>query len=235
MTAHRPVVWAALVSLSAAFVPCTYAHEPGEIFVGRNAAGRLVAHHEGHMPVELHESVFPQHPGWATSLMGFEAAPLDEPAEDFNRLALSTQVRLEMISVSSGCAMYPGAQAMSPGQSVMLGDVPFDFHPIFSVAPGAARGESFVLEFVLHDDSGLYSSSEVLRIELRGDISCGTSDFNGDGDAGTDQDIEAFFACLAGSCCAACYERGADFDANGDAGTDADIEAFFRVLAGAEC
>jgi hypothetical protein len=62
---------------------------------------------------------------------------------------------------------------------------------------------------------------------------CGTADFNGDGDVGTDADIEAFFACLAGNCCATC--GGADFNADGDVGTDADIEAFFRVLAGGAC
>jgi hypothetical protein len=64
---------------------------------------------------------------------------------------------------------------------------------------------------------------------------CGSSDFNGDGDFGTDQDIQAFFACLAGSCCAACSPLGSDFNGDGDAGTDQDIESFFRVLAGGAC
>ncbi len=61
-----------------------------------------------------------------------------------------------------------------------------------------------------------------------------SADFNGDGDIGTDADIEAFFACLGGSCCATC-PPDADFNGDGDIGTDADIEAFFRVLAGAAC
>lgn len=60
-----------------------------------------------------------------------------------------------------------------------------------------------------------------------------TADFDGDGSPGTDADIEAFFACLGGSCCPTCV--GADFNADGDAGTDADIESFFRVLGGASC
>jgi hypothetical protein len=64
---------------------------------------------------------------------------------------------------------------------------------------------------------------------------CGTSDFNGDGDFGTDQDIEAFFACLAGNCCVTCFPGGADFNGDGDFGTDQDIETFFRVLAGGAC
>ena len=50
---------------------------------------------------------------------------------------------------------------------------------------------------------------------------------------GTDADIEAFFGCLAGNCCASC--GSADFNGDGDVGTDADIEAFFRVLAGGVC
>ncbi len=64
---------------------------------------------------------------------------------------------------------------------------------------------------------------------------CGTADFDGDGDTGTDADIEAFFACLAGNCCGTCFALGADFNADGDVGTDADIESFFRVLAGGAC
>jgi uncharacterized repeat protein (TIGR01451 family) len=64
---------------------------------------------------------------------------------------------------------------------------------------------------------------------------CGTADFDGDGDVGTDADIEAFFSCLAGNCCDTCHPGGADFDGDGDSGTDADIEAFFRVLSGGNC
>jgi hypothetical protein len=57
-------------------------------------------------------------------------------------------------------------------------------------------------------------------------------DFDGDGSPATDADIEAFFLCLAGTCCPRCT---ADFNNDGDSGTDADIEAFFRVLAGGPC
>jgi hypothetical protein len=60
-----------------------------------------------------------------------------------------------------------------------------------------------------------------------------SADFNHDGDAGTDADIEAFFACLAGNCCPTCGDP--DFNGDGDIGTDADIESFFRVLAGGNC
>jgi hypothetical protein len=74
-----------------------------------------------------------------------------------------------------------------------------------------------------------------IRFVVRMGPTCGSSDFNGDGDLGTDQDIEAFFACLAGNCCANCWPGGSDFNGDGDFGTDADIESFFRVLAGGGC
>jgi hypothetical protein len=64
---------------------------------------------------------------------------------------------------------------------------------------------------------------------------CGSQDYNGDGDFGTDQDIEAFFACLGGNCCPTCFCQGSDFNGDGDFGTDQDIEAFFRVLGGGNC
>jgi hypothetical protein len=64
---------------------------------------------------------------------------------------------------------------------------------------------------------------------------CDSADFDCDGDVGTDADIEAFFACLAGNCPAAPCTSSADFNHDGDVGTDADIESFFRVLAGGPC
>jgi subtilisin-like proprotein convertase family protein len=64
---------------------------------------------------------------------------------------------------------------------------------------------------------------------------CGSSDFNCDGDTGTDADIEAFFTCLSGTCPPLPCISTADFNGDGDTGTDSDIEAFFRVLAGGSC
>jgi hypothetical protein len=60
-----------------------------------------------------------------------------------------------------------------------------------------------------------------------------SADFDGDGAIGTDADIEAFFACLGGSCCPTC--ESADFNGDGAVGTDADIASFFSVLGGGPC
>jgi hypothetical protein len=93
-----------------------------------------------------------------------------------------------------------------------------------------ARGVSADGRTIVGNGSNNVTGQSVWIARLR---RCGSADFNHDGDSGTDADIEAFFACLAGNCCAAC--EPIDFNGDGDAGTDADIEAFFRVLAGGTC
>jgi hypothetical protein len=75
----------------------------------------------------------------------------------------------------------------------------------------------------------------LMRVAVSTAPPCGSADFDCDGDTGTDADIEAFFACLSGTCPAAPCNSTADFDGDGDVGTDADIEAFFRVLGGGNC
>jgi hypothetical protein len=82
-------------------------------------------------------------------------------------------------------------------------------------------------------DAAYESGANVSIAAGAGGPTCGSGDFNGDGDSGTDADIEAFFSCIAGQCCVLC--GSADFNGDGDTATDADIEAFFRVIAGGNC
>jgi hypothetical protein len=111
-----------------------------------------------------------------------------------------------------------------------------------SAFPSVARTATMKLRFTASDlgaGSIVEAAVDEVVVTTRNCTSptngCGTSDFNGDGDFGTDADIESFFACLAGSCCPTCFAGGSDFNGDGDTGTDADIEAFFRVLAGGNC
>jgi hypothetical protein len=96
--------------------------------------------------------------------------------------------------------------------------------------PRLWAGGAFARYYFTAEDVVGAPSSNIAAVEVCRHCS---ADFNGDGDSGTDADIEAFFACLAGSCCQHC--ASADFNGDGDSGTDADIEAFFRVLAGSPC
>ena len=89
-------------------------------------------------------------------------------------------------------------------------------------------GQTAYNQWVLHGKSEPTEMDYAMTM-----VSACTPDFDGDGDTGTDADIEAFFACLGGNCCATC--ASSDFNADGDTGTDADIESFFRVLSGGPC
>ncbi len=124
--------------------------------------------------------------------------------------------------------------SLAPGFTPVLGDQ-------YTIASwGIQSAESFfgTINYNLPDDVlfsiQYFNNSNFVRLTVIG-VPCGTADFDGDGDLGTDADIEAFFACLSGNCCGTCYAEGADFNADGDIGTDQDIESFFRVLAGGAC
>jgi hypothetical protein len=120
----------------------------------------------------------------------------------------------------------------STGGTITLSEVAgFEIRPL-NPAPSTA---SKIRHVVITKNGTEMELSRVIVHPPNHNPTCGTSDFNGDGDIGTDADIEAFFACLGGSCCTTCYEGGSDFNADGDFGTDADIESFFRVLGGGNC
>jgi len=85
---------------------------------------------------------------------------------------------------------------------------------------------------LIGDTSDLFGAAFGMAARDAAPVGC-NADFDGDGDHGTDLDIEAFFACLGGNCCPTC--ASADYDDDGDTGTDLDIEAFFRVLGGGPC
>ncbi len=142
---------------------------------------------------------------------------------------------LETFDDGSGEKLYAGGTAVALGRIFRLegnvwtpygGGADSQVIRLFKFAGEMFMGGSFA------NVNGVPASHIISRV---GCPACGTADFDGDGDIGTDADIEAFFACLAGNCCATCYAGGADFNADGDIGTDADIEAFFRVLAGGNC
>jgi len=110
------------------------------------------------------------------------------------------------------------------------GDFAGSATPTLTVSPVAAADAGTYDCVVTNTCSSATTTGAALTVSTG---NCGSADFNHDGDIGTDQDINDFFACLGGTCCPTC--GSADFNGDGDLGTDADIEAFFRVLGGGSC
>ncbi|HYE62013.1 MAG TPA: hypothetical protein VD997_08440 [Phycisphaerales bacterium] len=109
---------------------------------------------------------------------------------------------------------------------------PFAFPP----PSGTGAPANLLLTLTINTQSTSVTANATLPADgTRQGPVCGTSDFNGDGDFATDQDIEAFFACIGGHCCPTCFAGGSDFNGDGDAATDQDIESFFRVIGGNPC
>jgi hypothetical protein len=116
-----------------------------------------------------------------------------------------------------------GTTARSDGLTWVCSDFVSDgTHPD---TPGRTKVGTMLLNFFLTSSA----TAPWFRADHGGTCN---PDYNGDGDVGTDRDIEAFFRCLAGQCCPRCAP---DFNGDGDVGTDADIESFFSVLAGGPC
>ncbi|HYE63322.1 MAG TPA: hypothetical protein VD997_15125 [Phycisphaerales bacterium] len=164
---------------------------------------------------------------WTGSAASF--TDLTPPGVGLIGAALAVCGGIQVGSIAPSPASYPRA-ALWRGSAATFEDLSTALPPtaISSHATGVwTDGQSILV-------SGQMRIGDEHFAVLWRQARCGTSDFNNDGDIGTDQDIEAFFACLGGHCCPTCYP-GADFNADGDTGTDADIESFFRALGGQPC
>jgi hypothetical protein len=163
----------------------------GEIGVGRTSAGQLVAHMHFDQPVVIPRSVFPNITGFATSLVGFENVPLDDPGEDVLMLAANCDISVRLTSADPGAVIYSGLSPLAVGESMVFGPPFFDFHPIFNIpSPAATPGQAFAFRFVLHDAAGVYADSDEFTLAIT--ASC-PADFNLSGQVGV-QDIFDYLA-----------------------------------------
>jgi len=154
----------------------------------------------------------------------FEAAPL--AVGQMTTLApgalvpQGTPVTFE-IDVSSAAMRAYFSRAINSG-TLML--VVSSLHPA-SGGPGGGTGEANYPAFYTKENAVAALAGYEAKLELSATM-YPYVDFDMDGDAGTDLDIEAFFNALGGG------PGNPDFDMDGDVGTDLDIEAFFRALGG---
>jgi hypothetical protein len=203
-----------------------------EMLIGRNSSGQLLMYTHSQMPFKLNRSIFPGFDGWADAGVEFSSLDFEYPALDIYDITPTAHIQAFLVSEDPGIHVHNGLPVLPVGQYLDLGVPYIHFGPVWNIYDGVP-GQVFHMQFYFHDATGQFADSEVFTVLLTPE--CGDADFNEDGDVGTDADIEAFFACLSGSCCATCYDGGADFNGDGDVGTDADIESFFRVLGGGPC
>lgn len=185
------------------------AHE--EILIARLADGRLVGDVGAPQPVALDPSVFPGIPGFATGLLGFESATIDEPDEGFFMLDAGASIEAVVTGLDPGARIYDGLRILSVGDRMAFGPPLFDYHPVFCVTTGSP-GATFTLRFVLHDVNGIHADSAEFSVALTpAAVHPCAADLNGDGAVNSGD-----LALLLGSWAMPGF---ADFDASGAVGS----------------
>jgi hypothetical protein len=210
---------------------------------GANGLERIVLSADGRQVLNRFQSSFFDNTG-SEVITGFSPGPngrvfivLDDNTNnsdgrlktvDVSNLAVTTFAFTDYFGVAGEVA---GAYMPTLGAAVVLDTLGDNLR----VYPPLSSGPGTIVQTAGVSSPG--GSGEVAQFVVvsQGGPPCGSADFDCDGDTGTDADIEAFFACLAGNCPAPPCGSTADFNGDGDTGTDADIEAFFRVLAGGNC
>ncbi|HYE61853.1 MAG TPA: S8 family serine peptidase [Phycisphaerales bacterium] len=166
------------------------------------------------------------HVGPCESVLKATLAYHDAPALANAASAPVNNLDLELIDPEGN--VYRG-NFFANGSSVAGGtaDALNNLEQVYVTSPAVGRWTARVIATAVNDGPQGFALVVAGPVDQN---ACGSADFNCDGDTGTDQDIEAFFAALGGT-----GPGDADFNRDGDTGTDQDIEAFFRVLGGNPC
>jgi hypothetical protein len=128
-----------------------------EVLVGQNSVGQLQVRIEFTQPLELPPSIFPGISGYATGLLGFHSAALDEPENDFYQLSTEADFRFILITNDPGMEVWNdhGSAFMTNGEMFFVGPAPFDTHPIWNLLAGSP-GVAYSLTLQLRDLNGIY-------------------------------------------------------------------------------
>ncbi len=200
------------------------AHPESELTVGRTAENVLVRTEDAADAMHIEESVFPGINGYASGLIGFHSAELDDPTNGTFALSDSCDLEAILVSIDPGFQILNDEHIMQPGDAIHLGIPFFDVHPIFNIYAGAP-GDVFYVTLRFHDLQGIYADSEPVTFAFTPEY-C-PADFNADG--GVDgTDVEDFFASWESG--------GREADVNFDGGVDgADISVFFEAWEAGGC
>lgn len=147
-----------LPAVAAAQVPSIHP----EIQVGCDASGKLVVKFFASKPFPLAASRFPWTEGYADAVPGI--ATIYESVPDQGWFTADPASRLVMVLEGADdgitCWNDRGTGTMRAGETFHLGNPPFDSHPVWTIAKGAAR-KPYVLRMRVRDLAGRHAESDV--------------------------------------------------------------------------
>jgi hypothetical protein len=131
-----------------------------DVLLGQNSAGQLQVRIESTQPLELPPSIFPGISGYATGLLGFHSAALDEPTNDFFQLSTEADFRFVLLTNDPDMEVWNdhGSAFMTNGQMFFVGQAPFDTHPVWNLLAGSP-GVAYSLTLQFRDLNGIYPDS----------------------------------------------------------------------------
>jgi len=205
--------FALIAATLSAFATVPMARAGDGIEVGQDGAGKLKVVIDAPSFV-VPFSVFSQQPGWAFGVVGFESVAFDVPLEGLFVPDSSANVEIVLVSFDPGCRLWSPTVAMNAGDTLLVGNPFFDYHPIWQIINGPS-GASFNLTFLARDLSRLYEPSDPFTVTLAA-AHC-PSDLNQDGFV-TGDDFDAYVEAFELGDAAADFNgdtfvTGDDFDA----------------------
>jgi hypothetical protein len=150
----------AIVAVGLAGAPAWGQH--GLIEIGQTIAGQLVFHLEEPLPLPMHESMEPGHPGYATRDVPIESLRMMNMHEHLP-LEPGTDIRLMLVSIDPGLSLFNGATPITAGSEWVLGAPHFHVVPLWTVGPGPAGGV-FGARLQARDATGYHTQSEVFEV-----------------------------------------------------------------------
>jgi hypothetical protein len=152
--------WIVVVTIGMAGAPAWGQH--GLIEIGQTIASQLVFHLEEPLPLPMHESMLPGHPGYATEDVPIESLRMMNMHEHIP-LEPGSDIRLMLVSIDAGLSLFNGAIPIAAGTEWALGSPHFHVTPLWTIGPGPAGGV-YGARFQARDAAGLQTQSAVFEV-----------------------------------------------------------------------
>ena len=152
--------WIVVGAIGLAGAPAWGQH--GLIEIGQTIARQLVFHLEEPLPLPMHESMLPGHPGYATEEVPIESLQMMNMHEHIP-LDPGSDIRMMLVSIDPGLSLFNGTTLIAPGTEWALGSPHFHVVPLWTIGRGPMGGV-FGARLQARDAAGLQTQSAVFEV-----------------------------------------------------------------------
>jgi hypothetical protein len=138
-----------------------------EIFLGHNAAGKLIADSHQHNPIRMPVSNLPGFRGWAAGGPGIESLAVSDPKEDFFALPDTAQIQIVLFSIDPTLHLFnsDGSGFVPEGGTYVVLSPFFHWHCFWNLSEGE-YGTVYEAQLQFFDQSGQFTPSDPVLIDF---------------------------------------------------------------------